>query len=46
MLEAFLDRINRGGTLEVESLAREFDTTPEMVRMMLDQLQQMGRLKQ
>ena len=45
MLEAFLDRINRGGTLEVESLAREFDTTPEMVRMMLDQLQQMGRLK-
>ena len=45
MLAAFLDRINRGGTLEVESLAREFDISPALVRMMIDQLQQMGRLK-
>jgi DeoR/GlpR family transcriptional regulator of sugar metabolism len=45
MLKALLDRIAQGGTWTVESLARELDTTPALVDMMLDDLERQGHLK-
>jgi hypothetical protein len=45
MLKALLERIAQGGTWTVESLARELDTTPALVEMMLDDLERQGHLK-
>lgn len=44
MLEKLLHAIDQGGTLDVSSLAVKLDTSPEMIRMMLEQLARMGRL--
>ena len=45
MLKRILERVAEGGTWTVEGLARELDTTPELVAAMLDELVRMGRLK-
>lgn len=42
MLQRLRELIRSGGTFEVRSLAVELGTTPGLVRMMLDQLEQMG----
>ncbi len=44
MLEKLLTIINQGGTLDLNTLADKLDTSPELVKMMLDQLAAMGRL--
>ena len=44
MLEKLLQAIESGGTQDVNSLADRLDTSPELVRMMLEQLAQMGKL--
>ena len=38
MLEQLLNEINLGGVLSVDALAQKFDTTPAMVRTMLEHL--------
>jgi hypothetical protein len=42
MLEKLRELIRSGGTYEVQSLANELGTTPDLVRMMLEKLEQMG----
>lgn len=44
MLEKLLNEIQRGGTQDVTTLAYRLETSPEMIRMMLEQLARMGRL--
>lgn len=44
MLEKLLKEIERGGTQDVTTLAYRLNTSPEMIRMMLEQLARMGRL--
>jgi hypothetical protein len=45
MLNRLLDLLRAGGTRRVADLARELDTTPKLVEMMLDDLCRMGHLK-
>ncbi len=45
MLNRLLDLLRAGGTRRVADLARELDTTPELVEMMLEDLCRMGYLK-
>lgn len=44
MLEKLIKTIESGGTQDVNSLAEKLDTSPELVRMMLEQLARMGCL--
>lgn len=45
MLNRLLELLRAGGTRRVADLARELDTTPELVEMMLEDLCRMGYLK-
>lgn len=45
MLEKLLAGIRAGGTLEIRALARQLETTPEIVAAMLDHLQRAGYLQ-
>ncbi len=45
MLQALMMQIERGGSLEVNRLAANLNTTPQMVTMMLETLQKSGFLK-
>jgi len=45
MLDRLLELLRAGGTHIVGDLARELDTTPELVEMMLEALGRMGYLK-
>ena len=42
MFEHLLDEIHEGGTLEVNSLAAKYDTTPQMINAMLGHLERLG----
>ena len=46
MLNRLLESLQEGGTHRVADLARELETTPELVEMMLNDLCRMGYLKQ
>ena len=46
MLHRLLQMLRAGGTHRVGDLARELDTTPQLVEVMLDDLARMGYLKQ
>lgn len=45
MLNRLLELLRRGGARRVEELARELDTTPQLVEAMLEDLARMGYLK-
>ncbi|HIE38166.1 MAG TPA: hypothetical protein EYH30_01740 [Anaerolineales bacterium] len=45
MLSRLLELLGTGGTHRVPDLARELETTPELVEMMLEDLTRMGHLK-
>lgn len=45
MLNRLLELLRAGGTRRVADLARELDTTPELVEVMLEDLCRMGHLK-
>ncbi len=45
MLEQLLAEIQRGGTLEVRSLAERLRTSPAMIEVLLQHLAEMGRLQ-
>jgi predicted ArsR family transcriptional regulator len=45
MLNRLLELLQSGGTHRVADLARELQTTPELVEMMLEDLCRMGYLK-
>ncbi len=45
MLERLLELVQAGGTRHIDDLARELDTTPELVQAMLENLSRMGYLK-
>ncbi|MBN1180111.1 MAG: hypothetical protein JXD18_12940 [Anaerolineae bacterium] len=45
MLNNLLVLLQTGGTHRVADLARELDTTPEMVEAMLESLERMGKLQ-
>ncbi len=45
MLNQLLELLRQGGTHRVADLARELDTTPELIEMMLEDLCRMGYLK-
>ena len=45
MLELLMDEIRKGGTLEVNQLAKKLDTTPQLVEMMIEHLQNSGVVK-
>ncbi len=45
MLERLLDLLQSGGTRSVDDLARVLDTSPDMVKAMLESLRRMGYLK-
>jgi hypothetical protein len=42
MLSRLLGLLRAGGTRRLQDLARELDTTPELVRVMLEDLARMG----
>jgi hypothetical protein len=46
MLNQLLELLRSGGTRRVADLAREMDTTPELVELMLEDLCRIGHLKQ
>lgn len=45
MLTELLARLRAGGVRRVADLARELDTTPEMVELMLEELARLGYLR-
>jgi hypothetical protein len=45
MLNRLLELLQAGGTHRVANLARELETTPELVEVMLEDLVRMGYLK-
>lgn len=45
MLEQLLNEIKKGGALSVDALAKKLDTTPAMVRVMLEHLLREQRLR-
>jgi hypothetical protein len=44
MFDKLMTRLKRGGTLTVAEMARELDTTPEVVAGMIDHMVHMGQL--
>lgn len=46
MLEKLTAILKRGGTVTVDQMARELDTSPEMVGQMLDHMASAGWLRQ
>ncbi|MGD2146059.1 MAG: FeoC-like transcriptional regulator [Anaerolineae bacterium] len=45
MLDRLLELLREGGTRPIRSIAEELDTTPELVRAMLEDLERMGHLR-
>ncbi len=45
MLDKLLGALKRGGTVTVDQVARELDTTPEVVGGMIDHLTRTGQLQ-
>ncbi len=45
MLNRLLELLREGGTRQVADLARELETTPELVQVMLEDLTRMGHLR-
>jgi len=45
MLERLLELLRAGGTRRVSDLARELETTPALVQLMLDELVRLGYLR-
>ena len=45
LLRQILDRVAQRGTWTIESLAEELDATPELVIMMVEDLERRGYLK-
>jgi DNA-binding Lrp family transcriptional regulator len=45
MLNELLDLLREGGTRRIADLARELDTTPELVETMLEDLARMGYVR-
>ena len=45
MLEKLMSKLKRGGTVTVDEMARELDTTPEVVAGMIDHLTRAGQLR-
>jgi hypothetical protein len=45
MLNRLLDLLREGGARRIEDLARELDTTPELIEAMLEDLARMGYVK-
>ena len=45
MLTRLLELVQRGGVHRLSDLARELDTTPALVQLMLDDLARMGYLE-
>jgi predicted transcriptional regulator len=46
MFGLLMDEIKKGGTLEVNQLARRLNTTPQLVEVMIEHLQKSGVVKQ
>lgn len=46
MFGLLMDEIKKGGTLEVNQLARKLNTTPQLVEVMIEHLQKSGVVKQ
>ena len=44
MFDKLMTRLKRGGTVTVDEMARELDTTPEVVAGMIDHLTRTGQL--
>ncbi len=42
MLDELMNDIEVGGTLEVNALARKYDTTPQLITAMLGHLERLG----
>lgn len=45
MLELLMDEIRKGGTLEINQLAKKLNTTPQLVELMIEHLQHSGVVK-
>lgn len=45
MLEQLIKEIREGGTLEVQTLAARFGTTPQLIEAMLEHLQRSGLIQ-
>jgi hypothetical protein len=45
MLEKLMSMLKRGGTVTVAEMARELDTTPEVVAGMVDHMTRTGQLR-
>ena len=46
MLDELMLILQRGGSISIDQIARELDTTPEMIAQLIDHLARNGRLKQ
>jgi DeoR/GlpR family transcriptional regulator of sugar metabolism len=46
MLDKLISILQDGGSISIDQIARELDTTPEMIAQLIDHLQRNGRLKQ
>lgn len=46
MMERLVDLLREGGARRVDELAREMETTPQLVELMLNDLARMGILRQ
>jgi Mn-dependent DtxR family transcriptional regulator len=46
MIEQVLTILKRGGTATIDQLARELDTTPELIAQLIEYLERSGVLKQ
>ncbi len=46
MLDELMNDIEVGGTLEVNALARKYDTTPQLITAMLGHLERLGVVAQ
>jgi hypothetical protein len=44
MFDKLITRLKRGGTTTVDEMARELDTTPEVIAGMIDHLARTGQL--
>jgi hypothetical protein len=45
MFDKLVKEIQSGGSFDINTLAQRLDTTPELVKLMLEQLQKMGHIK-
>jgi hypothetical protein len=45
MFDRLMSMLNRGGTITIDQMARELDTSPELVAQLIDHLANAGRLR-